>query len=251
VCSALLVTIAGGGEGFWLSLPLVLIAAAWSPTPARAALPASAVTIAAIAAARGGAPPLLLILVVVGGSVAVVKVLQDGFERERRALRATTMRDPLTGVANRRAFGERLRYEVARHTRQQRSFAVLALDLDGFKAVNDRFGHNAGDEVLREVAAAIGSTLREQDTVARVGGDEFNVLAPETDRAGGERLADRVSAAVSSVTTGISTLSASVGLAIFPQDGADGPEVLEAADAEAIAAKRQSRGAAGARRRAA
>src|SRR5439155_1645833 len=147
---------------------------------------------------------------------------QDGFERERRALRATAMRDPLTGVANRRAFGERLRYEVARHTRQQHNFAVIALDLDGFKAVNDRFGHHAGDELLREVAAAIGSTLREQDTVARVGGDEFNVLAPETDRAGGERLADRVTAAVSSVTTGISTLSASVGLAVFPEDGADG-----------------------------
>jgi diguanylate cyclase (GGDEF)-like protein len=241
VCSALLVMIAGGGEGFWLSLPLVLMVAAWSPSPARAALPASAVTIAAIIGSRGSAPPLVLILLVVGGSVAVVKVLQDGFERERRALRATAMRDPLTGVANRRAFGERLRYEVARHTRQQHSFTVIALDLDGFKGVNDRFGHNAGDELLREVAAAIGSILREQDTVARVGGDEFTVLAPETDRAGGERLADRVSDAVASVTTGISALSASVGLAIFPEDGADGPQLLEVADAEAIAAKRHSR----------
>jgi diguanylate cyclase (GGDEF)-like protein len=250
-CSALLVTIAGGGEGFWLSLPFALLAAAWSPSPAAAALPASAVTIVAIAAARGSAPSLVLILVVVGSCVAVVKVLQDGFERERRALRATAMRDPLTGVANRRAFGERLRYEMARHTRQQHRFAVIALDLDGFKGVNDRFGHHAGDELLREVAAAIGSTLREQDTVARVGGDEFNVLAPETDRAGGERLADRVSAAVSSVTTGISTLSASVGLAVFPEDGADGPELLEVADAEAIAVKRAQRGAAAARRRAA
>ena len=99
--------------------------------------------------------------------------------------------------------------------------------------------------------ASLIATLREQDTVARVGGDEFNVLAPETDRAGGERLADRVSAAVSSVTTGISTLSASVGLAVFPEDGADGPELLEVADAEAIAVKRQSRAAGAARRRAA
>jgi diguanylate cyclase (GGDEF)-like protein len=153
------------------------------------------------------------------------------------------MRDPLTGAANRRAFGERLRYEIARHTRQQRSFAVIALDLDGFKGVNDRFGHQAGDELLREVAAAIHSILREQDTVARVGGDEFNVLAPETDREGGECLVDRVADAVSSVTTGISTLSASVGLAIFPDDAHDGPdELLEVADAEAIAAKRERRG---------
>ena len=251
VCSALLVTVAGGGEAFWLSLPFALFAASSSPTPARAALPASVVTIVAIAAARGHAPSLVLILLVVGGCVAVVKVLQSGFERERRALRATAMRDPLTGVANRRAFGERLRYEVARHTRQQHNFAVIALDLDGFKAVNDRFGHNAGDELLREVAAAISSTLREQDTVARVGGDEFNVLAPETDRAGGERLAGRVSAAVSSVTTSISSLSASVGLAIFPEDGTDSSELLEVADAEAIAAKRSRRAMRETRRRAA
>jgi diguanylate cyclase (GGDEF)-like protein len=189
-----------------------------------------------------------LILLVVGGSVAVVKVLQQRFEQERKALRATAMRDPLTGAANRRAFSERLRYEVARHTRQQRSFAVIALDLDGFKGVNDRFGHQAGDELLREVAAAIAGAVREQDTVARVGGDEFNVLAPETDRAGAERLADRVGAAVSSVTTGISALSASVGLAVFPDDGTEGHELVDMADADAMAEKRARRAAAGARR---
>jgi diguanylate cyclase (GGDEF)-like protein len=247
-CSALLVFVAGGGEGFWLSVPFVLMAAAWAPSAARAALPASAVTIAGIVGAHGSVPPLLLILVVVGGSVAVVRVLQEEFERERRALRATAMRDPLTGAANRRAFAERLRYEIARHTRQQRNLAVIALDLDGFKAVNDRFGHQAGDELLREVAAAIGSILREQDTLARVGGDEFNVLAPETDREGGECLAERVSLAVSGVTTGISALSASVGLAIFPIDAEDGLELLELADASAIAAKRANRAQAAARR---
>jgi diguanylate cyclase (GGDEF)-like protein len=244
----LLVLVTGGGEGFWLSLPFALLAASWAPTHAGAALPASVITILAMAAARGGAPPLLLILLVVGGSVAVVRYIEDEFARERRALRATAMRDPLTGAANRRAFSERLRYEIARHTRQQRSLAVIALDLDGFKAVNDRFGHQAGDELLREVAAAIGSILREQDTVARVGGDEFTVLAPETDRDGGECLADRVSLAVAGVTTGISALSASVGLAIFPEDAEDAPELLEIADADAMAAKRESRAQAAARR---
>jgi diguanylate cyclase (GGDEF)-like protein len=237
----LLVLLTGGGEGFWLSLPFALLLAAWAPNHARAVFPACVVTILAIAAARGGSPPLPLILFVVGGGVAVVRWREEDFARERRALRATAMRDPLTGIANRRAFGERLRYEIARHTRQQRSFAVIALDLNGFKAVNDRFGHQAGDELLREVASAIGSILREQDTVARVGGDEFNVLAPETDRDGGERLAERVGLAVSGVTTGISALSASVGLAIFPDDAEDGPELLEVADSEAIAAKREHR----------
>jgi diguanylate cyclase (GGDEF)-like protein len=239
LCSTLLVFVAGGAEGFWLSLPFTLLAASWASNHARAAFPASVITILAIAASRGGTPPLLVILVVVGGCVAVVRVLEEEFARERRALRATAMRDPLTGAANRRAFGERLRYEIARHTRQQRKLVVIALDLDGFKLVNDRFGHQAGDELLREVASAINSILREQDTVARVGGDEFTVLAPETDREGGERLAERVEEAVAGVTTGISTLSASVGLAIFPDDAEDGPELLEIADAEAIAVKRE------------
>jgi diguanylate cyclase (GGDEF)-like protein len=237
------VTVAGGGQAFWLSLPFALLLAAWAPNHGRAVLPACMVTIVGIAAARGHAPSLFMILAAVGGSVAVVRVLEEQFERERQALRATAMRDPLTGVANRRAFGERLRYEIARHTRQQRTFAVVALDLDGFKAVNDRFGHQAGDDLLREVASAIGATLREQDTVARMGGDEFTVLAPETDRDGGERLADRVGEAVSGVTTGISTLSASVGLAMFPDDAEHGPDLLAVADAHAIAMKRQSRAA--------
>ena len=224
------------------------MAAASAPSAAGAALPASAVTIAALAVARGGSPSLPLILLVVGGSVAVVRVLQRRFERERRALRADAMRDPLTGVANRRAFGERIAYEVARHSRQRRSFTVLALDLDGFKAVNDRFGHQAGDELLREVARAIAATLRAQDTLARVGGDEFQVLAPETDRAGGERLAGRVRQAVAGVTTGISSLGASVGLAVFPADAEDPAELIELADAEAMAAKRVARPGRAARR---
>jgi diguanylate cyclase (GGDEF)-like protein len=245
--SALLVLVSGGGEGFWLSLPFALLAAAWAPTHARAVLPVCTITILSLAAAHGHAPSLFLIMAVVGGGAAVVRWLQEDFERERQALRATALRDPLTGVANRRAFGERLRYEIARHTRQQRTFAVIALDLDGFKAVNDRFGHQAGDELLREVGAAITAILRDQDTVARVGGDEFNVLAPETGREGGECLAERVGLAVAGVTTGISTLSASVGLAIFPDDATDGPELLELADAEAIAVKREHQGRAGRR----
>jgi diguanylate cyclase (GGDEF)-like protein len=248
VCSALLVAVSGGGEGFWLSLPFALMVAGSASSPAGAAFPAAAVTITAIAVARGGAPPLPLILVVVGGCVAVVKVIQQRFEHERKALRATALRDHLTGAANRRAFGERIAYEVARHTRQQRRFAVLALDLDGFKAVNDRFGHQAGDELLREVAAAIQATLREQDTLARMGGDEFYVLAPETDRAGGERLVARVEEAVRGITTGLSVLSASVGLGIFPEDGEHPGDVIDAADVEAMEAKRLRRERAAARR---
>jgi diguanylate cyclase (GGDEF)-like protein len=112
------------------------------------------------------------------------------------------------------------------------------IDLDGFKLVNDRFGHHAGDELLRDVAASMREAVRDQDTVARLGGDEFCVLAPETGRAGGEYLADKVRAAVRGVTTGFDSLSASVGVAVYPDDGATPLAVLDAADTAAIAAKR-------------
>jgi diguanylate cyclase (GGDEF)-like protein len=118
----------------------------------------------------------------------------------------------------------------------------VMIDLDGFKLVNDRYGHPAGDELLRDVAASLREAVRDQDTVARLGGDEFCVLAPETDRAGGDHLADRVRAAVRRVTTGLDSLSASVGVAVYPDDGSTVRAVLGAADAAQIAAKRSSPG---------
>jgi diguanylate cyclase (GGDEF)-like protein len=84
--------------------------------------------------------------------------------------------------------------------------------------------------------------VRDQDTVARLGGDEFCVLAPETDRAGGEHLADRVRESVRRVTTGLDSLSASVGVAVYPDDGTTPNAVLDAADVAQIAAKRASTG---------
>ena len=93
----------------------------------------------------------------------------------------------------------------------------MMLDLDGFKALNDRFGHPAGDDLLRDVAGAIARAIRDQDTAARMGGDEFCVLAPETDLAGTEQLAERVLAAVATVTAGIEALGASAGVAALPQ----------------------------------
>jgi diguanylate cyclase (GGDEF)-like protein len=162
-------------------------------------------------------------------------------------MRHWALTDSLTGAANRRGLAERIEYEVARHTRQSRKFAIVMIDLDGFKLVNDRFGHHAGDELLRDVAAALREAVRDQDTVARLGGDEFCVLAPETDRAGAAHLADRVRAAVHRVTTGLDTLSASVGAAVFPDDGKDPTTVFQAADDAQAAAKRRSR-ASGSRR---
>jgi diguanylate cyclase (GGDEF)-like protein len=136
---------------------------------------------------------------------------------------------------------ERLRYEVTRHQRQRQRFTVLVFDLDGFKAVNDRFGHDAGDEVLREVADALSDVVRAQDTVVRLGGDEFCVLAPQTDAEHAEHLVARVRESLAAVTTGVSGLSASIGTAVFPADGTTPEGLLGEADQAAITAKRQSR----------
>ncbi len=89
--------------------------------------------------------------------------------------------DPLTGLANRRLLMSMAEYEVARHRRADARFAVVMLDLDGFKLLNDRYGHAAGDQMLRDVGAALTRALRSQDTIARCGGDEFCVIAPETE----------------------------------------------------------------------
>ncbi|MGH2930973.1 MAG: GGDEF domain-containing protein, partial [Solirubrobacteraceae bacterium] len=134
---------------------------------------------------------------------------------------------------------EHAHHEVARHRRTRRRFTVVMLDLDGFKAVNDRFGHGAGDDLLCDVAAALVRTMRAQDTVARIGGDEFCVLAPETDERGSARLTAKVLTAVRDVSAGIDSVSGSVGVAIFPEDGATAAALMQAADERLLEAKRE------------
>ncbi len=149
--------------------------------------------------------------------------------------------DALTGVGNARRLAERLDYELARHRRHERRLALCVLDLDGFKAVNDRFGHPAGDEVLRDVARALARATREQDTVVRQGGDEFCVVAPETGHAQAAVLAARLERAVADAVGG-HAVGSSVGWAVFPDDAADAAALVERADAAQGRAKRRGRG---------
>ena len=230
--------LAWGGDGFWVCLPGALILASAEPSP-RGGLAAAllVVGLAAVAAA----PPPMPAAVVVPASIAILLALRRRLERERDAMRRFALRDPLTGLANRRALDERLAYEIARHTRQGERFAVLALDLDGFKAVNDRFGHDAGDELLREAAAALVEIVRAQDTVVRLGGDEFCVLAPQTGDASAAYLTTRVRGALAGVTAGLSGLSASIGTAVFPADGTTPEALLAVADLAALGQKRAGR----------
>jgi diguanylate cyclase (GGDEF)-like protein len=249
------IVLAGGGEAFWLCLPPVLFVSALSPTRVHALISAGVVTAAAVVPLTGWLhvgrlPSPVLSLLVVAASVTVLIAVRERQDREREALRNVALTDPLTGIANRRLLLSRADYEIARHTRARQKFALVMLDLDGFKLLNDRFGHAAGDELLCDVAAALTHAMRAQDTVARIGGDEFCVLAPETDHPHTLPLAKRIAETVADASAGIEMLRASVGIAVFPDDGVNAPALLHAADERLLSAKR-SRPRPHARRRAA
>ncbi len=155
-------------------------------------------------------------------------------ERERRILQEADT-DELTGVANRRALGRMLSAALARARAHEHVVAVLVLDLDGFKQLNDRLGHAAGDEALREMAARLRHAVRERDLVARAGGDEFVVVLP--DLPPGDGIADEAAARVQAafaepleMAGGRVRLAASVGMACFPDDADDVDELLAVAD---------------------
>jgi diguanylate cyclase (GGDEF)-like protein len=150
-------------------------------------------------------------------------------------LRHEALHDSLTGVANRSLFMDRLEHARALARRTRGRFAVLVMDLDSFKEVNDRYGHAAGDALLSKTAQRLGVGLRESDTVARLGGDEFGLILYGADRAGAEHvsrllrvdLSKIVKAQGVEVSTGVS-----IGAAIFPDDGADTFDLLRKADAD-------------------
>jgi diguanylate cyclase (GGDEF)-like protein len=151
--------------------------------------------------------------------------------------------DPLTEIFNRRHFGEVLSTELARPG--SGSAAVLLLDLDHFKSVNDRYGHLTGDAVLRAAAARIASTTRNADCVARWGGEEFAILAPGIDREVAIRLAERARAALAEEPVevdGVSiALTLSVGAAVVGSDTLTPDRLVDAADEALYEAKRAGR----------
>jgi len=141
--------------------------------------------------------------------------------------------DALTGVLNRRAFDERLAHELARGDRTRRPLSLLVFDVDEFKDINDQLGHQAGDRVLQNLAAALQDS-RQIDAVGRLGGDEFALLLPETDASGAMQAAARVLAALENAT---SLLRVSVGISSWPDHGQTAGELLEASDCALYAAK--------------
>jgi diguanylate cyclase (GGDEF)-like protein len=157
-------------------------------------------------------------------------------------------RDPLTGVANRRYFDATMKRELERRTRpfgrrgpDAGPLALLILDLDDFKGVNDRHGHQVGDAVLQEATARALSVLRSTDTLARIGGDEFAIIAPGAQGDGAAGLAEAVRAAIAlgdPVGDDVPSPSASVGWAVFPDDGQDFETLMRSADHRMLRIKR-------------
>ena len=156
-------------------------------------------------------------------------------------------RDPLTRVGNRRYFDATLERELRRRTRplgrrglDTTPLALLILDLDDFKGVNDRHGHQAGDAVLQEASARVLAVLRSSDTLARIGGDEFAIIAPGAHGDGAAGLAGAVRSAIAVAGPGDDhpAPSASVGWAVFPDDGQDFETLMRSADERMLRSKR-------------
>lgn len=167
----------------------------------------------------------------------MVKRLREG----RSELERLSITDGLTGLTNHRALMERLHEEAARSVRTKHPFAVIMADVDNFKSYNDDFGHPAGDDVLKRIAAVLRESTRSIDCVARYGGEEFALLLPETNARGAMELAERIRARVEAEPFAQRTMTLSMGVAEFPKDG-DRPEaVLAAADAALYEAKRDGR----------
>ena len=191
------------------------------------------------------APLALVLLPLAGGRLALVLddiSAQRALEAELGAL---AHRDPLTGLPNRRLFEDRLEIALAQAHRYRHRVALIYVDLDRFKQVNDGFGHAAGDELLKEVAERLGASVREGDTVARLGGDEFTLLLPGIHYA--EDLAAISRKLVESLRRPFHLqgrdvhVTASGGISLYPEDGEDGEALLKSADTAMYRAKERGR----------
>ncbi|MEZ5557573.1 MAG: diguanylate cyclase [Pseudomonadales bacterium] len=200
-------------------------------------------------ATHGGPSGRLLVI----RDITERKVVQEALHLSRRALEEANARlveqsltDPLTGLKNRRFLFERLQEEVNRHRRSGTVLGLLLIDVDEFKTINDTHGHPAGDGTLQAVAEAIRRVIRQNDVPARIGGDEFAIIAVDTEPAGTEHLAERLRLAIAGSTTTSHagetvTLTASIGVAYFQGGNADAERLFSEADLRLYDAKNQGR----------
>ena len=177
----------------------------------------------------------------------MIKMEEAVFRGKTDALQKVAHHDSLTGLPNRYLLIDRLGQAVATSNRKQTSFALCFIDLDGFKPVNDDHGHDAGDFVLKEVARRLTSCVRENDTVARFGGDEFVVILVDIDaNAGFHATLDRILAVIErpiAISGSVEiAISLSMGVTVFPDDLSPPDDLLNHADEAMYAAKNKGPG---------
>jgi diguanylate cyclase (GGDEF)-like protein len=231
-----------------LFLVVALYVALVFPSP-RVAIPCLALMVVALllpfAYSDQPSRDTALWVLVVGPAVIFVTVLAGrltaGLHTSREAYRRLSVVDGLTGVGNYRALMTRLHHETGRHARRNREFALLTLDLDEFKVVNETNGHLVGDALLAIVGSLLDVKVRNEDGVYRQGGDEFSVIAPETGREEAALLSRRIERALRGIRSGDVRVSASIGTAVFPHDGSDPAELLDAADLDLRSRKAEPR----------
>jgi diguanylate cyclase len=170
-------------------------------------------------------------------ALAVFLLLVVGYQRR---LVRQALHDPLTGLPNRELFADRVSQAIRTADRELRPAALLLLDLDRFKEVNDTLGHHHGDQLLVQLGQRLGGMLREVDTVARLGGDEFAVLLPGATTEGASGVAEKLRVALQqpiNIDGVMLDLDASIGIAVYPEHGNDAAELLQHADVAMYVAK--------------
>ena len=251
-----LVALTGGATSPFFFVYQLVVAGAALAMSARAA--AGLVTVASIAylVAVVAAPgfgtltraqliPAALNLLALWLLTGIAVVLAREQRSRREAAVFLSQRDPMTQLFNRAHFFRAIELEIQRANRTGEHFAMLMMDLDGLKAINDTLGHLQGDVVLRQVADAIRGSLREIDTPARYGGDEFIVLLPGTDEAGGLVVGEKIRARVERLGrreegTNLG-ISMSIGVVVFPRDGRSPDALVRACDAAMYESKRMGK----------
>lgn len=223
---------------------LVIALALTSVIPILAMLYVHVTFVLGLPSERRGYLPLLTVsigLLIVAGS-AVIWDLSRETERANRRWRDLSLTDELTGAYNRRYCAQRLNQEMARATRYRHPLCLVLIDVDHFKDVNDRHGHDMGDAVLKEMCRVIHSQSRTESALCRYGGDEFAILLPEASWEGARIYADRIRAAVGRTAFSHGgPVTISVGVAAFPDDAPTPEGLFKAADNSLYAAKASGR----------
>jgi diguanylate cyclase (GGDEF)-like protein len=253
----LLMALTGGaGSPFLVGFYLVVAGTALS-TEGRAPIAVAlvgALTIAAVglldAIVAGPLEPVALAWVGINAvSLILLADIATAAARSQRHARDEALRasrfDALTGLYNRSFFFTTMEQEIRRSDRMGRGFTMLMLDLDDLKPVNDTFGHQWGDRLLKAIADVVRRTIRFTDAAARYGGDEFVVLLPETDAAGGYVVAEKLRRDIADLTLHAASRnvrsSISVGLVVYPEDGSTIEQLVSAADVAMYEAKRRGK----------